>query len=84
VQLLPIFCRVFSPRALAHDPERRDAISQSCYLVIEVGPVAFFDHVVRRLLDGMFEVVIVVVVVDLGRRLALSAVGLGEVGGVGG
>jgi hypothetical protein len=35
-----------------HDAKRRDRISESGDLVVEVGTVALLDHVVRGLLGG--------------------------------
>lgn len=83
VQLLPVLCCVLTSCALAHDPQRRYTTSQSCDLVMEVGPVAFFNHVMGRRFYWVIEVVFIIVVIHfVGRRLSLPRVRLGRVGGL--
>src|SRR4051812_16611160 len=80
VQFLSVFGGIFTPGALCHDPQSRDRIAKSRYLIVEVIPVSLLDHIVRRLLHGVLEVVVIVIIVNLGRRLAFPAIGLGRPG----
>ncbi len=73
MQLLSIFGRIFAPRALGHDPQGRDASSQRGNRGVKVRPIPLLDHVMRRLFGLLrVDLIVVVVILGLSRRLAFS------------
>ena len=78
MKFLSVFRRIFSSSTLGHYPQSRYAISQSRNLVIQICPVPLLNHVVRRLLYWLVSVhiIVIVILVDLGGRLAFPAIQL--------